>query len=138
MNHLIAGIEKYKLTKRLPIYFTCKKVQSSNSHKQWTTYYRYASKYLSSYLPHYFIILLTFNTISCWNLWRLDSNIEWKSLNNVFYVMVFYFVYLFIPLKNSWLQQLKNSCLQVILFIESTLHDVFVYKAGALTYFFLT
>ena len=27
---------------------------------------------------------------------------------------------------------------QVIYFIESTLHDVFVYKAGAFTYFFLT
>ena len=29
------------------------------------------------------------------------------------------------------------SCLQVIIYIETSLHDVFVYKAGAFTYFVL-
>ena len=32
----------------------------------------------------------------------------------------------------------REALLQVINFIESTLHDIFVYKAVAFTYFFLT
>ena len=41
--------------------------------------------------------------------------------------------------QNKVLQRYKNYCLDTgAWLIDSTLHDVFVYKAGAFTYFFLT
>ena len=83
---------------------------------------------------------------------RLDSNIESKSLNNTNKELVqdpnnkiFASDQMFMStndvrkcLETIKLSRPKKTGLQVTIYIESTLQDVFVYKVAAMTYFFLT
>ena len=66
---------------------------------------------------------------------RLDSNIESKSLNNTYLNIIDIFIIYYVTYLFELLEVLS---LQITNFIESTLNDVFVYKAGAFTNFFLT
>ena len=115
---LVKGRTNYHMVRKLR-----RKVNLWNKRNNFSTFVKLYSneKVISTFLQE--------NLFSLYNLMQLKNSIichknnHWKQIKKWDLVVT--------SNENHWI-------IHVINFIKSTLHDVFVYKAGVFTYFFLT